>query len=174
MNRRLQQAGPGPESGAHPSTDGFVFDHYELSASTGAPLVGRGPVVEAHPDGGPDLKRGCRCVQAEEVEVVGPLAWREAGPVLGWRYNVYQQWGQDKMLAEGDTFDQPFRELAADRFIIGTPEECVETCRRYEREMGVNYHVVRLNYVGMSFEAKVRQIRLFGEGVIPHFKGNSE
>ena len=102
------------------------------------------------------------------------LAWQEAGPVLGWRYNVYQQWGQDKMLAEGDTFDQPFRELAEDRFIIGTPEECVETCRRYEREMGVNYHVVRLNYVGMSFEAKVRQIRLFGEGVIPHFKDDPE
>ena len=98
------------------------------------------------------------------------VAWSEAGPVLGWRYDVYQQWGQDKVLAEGDSFAQPFKELASDRFIIGTVEECVETCERYEEEMGVNYLIVRLNYVGMSFEAKVRQIQLFGGGVIPHFQ----
>lgn len=97
-------------------------------------------------------------------------AWSEAGPVLGWRYDVYQQWGQDKMLADGDSFAQPFKELASDRFIIGTAEECVETCQRYEEEMGINYLIVRLNYVGMTFEDKIRQIRLFGEGVIPHFQ----
>ncbi len=103
---------------------------------------------------------------AEDME----SAFREAGPLLGWRYDVYQQWGQDKALAEGDTFSLPFQELAQDRFIVGTPEECVEACRRYEAETGVNYLIVRMHYVGMPFEDKVRQLRLFGEGVIPRFK----
>ena len=124
-------------------------------------------VLHEHGHGDPPVLPLRRDVYlAEESET----AWREAGPVLGWRYNVYEQWGQDRMLAEGDTFSQPFQELAADRFIIGTAEECIETCLRYEREMGVNLVIVRLHYVGMSFEAKVRQIRLFGEGVLPHFK----
>jgi hypothetical protein len=61
-----------------------------------------------------------------------------------------------------------FRELASDRFVIGTPDEAIKAFEQVERELGVNFIILCLHYVGMSFEAKVRQIRLFGEGVIPH------
>lgn len=97
-------------------------------------------------------------------------AWKEAESLFAWHYGVLQQWGHDPDRQGEDTRGKSFRDMAADRFIIGTPDEAIEAFERCERELGVNFIILRLHYVGMSFEAKMRQIRLFGEGVIPHFK----
>ncbi|MFH1602309.1 MAG: LLM class flavin-dependent oxidoreductase [Pseudomonadota bacterium] len=98
----------------------------------------------------------------------GAAAWKEAEALFEWHYGVLHRWGIES--EHGDIRSKSFREDAGDRYVIGTPDDAIAMFERCERELGVNFIILRLNYVGMSFEDKMRQIRLFGEGVIPHFK----
>jgi len=97
-------------------------------------------------------------------------AWKQAEALFEWHYGVLHQWGVESEHKPGDAPGKSFREAAGDRYVIGTPDDAIKTFEWCERELGVNFIIVRLNYVGMSFEDKMRQIRLFGEGVVPHFK----
>jgi alkanesulfonate monooxygenase SsuD/methylene tetrahydromethanopterin reductase-like flavin-dependent oxidoreductase (luciferase family) len=98
------------------------------------------------------------------------VAWKEAEALFEWHYGVLHQWGLESEHKPGDAPGKSFREVAGDRYVIGTPDDAIKAFERCERELGVNFIILRLNYVGMSFEDKMRQIRLFGEGVVPHFK----
>jgi len=97
-------------------------------------------------------------------------AWKEAEALFEWHYGVVHQWGIETERTSDNAAGQSFREAAGDRYAIGTPEDAIKKVEWIERELGVNFIIVRLSYVGMSFEDKMRQIRLFGEGVVPHFK----
>lgn len=57
-----------------------------------------------------------------------------------------------------------------DRFILGSPEDCIREIEKYERQLGAEYIVLRLQHPSGPPHAKVMEaIRLFGEKVIPHF-----
>ncbi len=58
-------------------------------------------------------------------------ALRLAAPYLGGKYEAYASWGQDKALPGAESFHQSFEDLARDRFIVGTPEECAVDLERY-------------------------------------------
>ena len=60
-----------------------------------------------------------------------------AGPWLLGKYRDYAKWGQDAAMPDDESFDKDFDELLADRFILGSPEECLEQLRPYVEEIGV-------------------------------------
>ncbi len=96
-------------------------------------------------------------------------AFAEVAPFLGGKYKAYAQWGQDRALPGGDSFAGAFEELARDRFIIGTPEDCVGELERY-RSLGMVSASLRMMWPGMGLEAGVRNMRLFAEKVMPHLR----
>lgn len=98
------------------------------------------------------------------------LAWKEAEPLLTSHDGVLNQWRQD-LSSTNEAADIGFLEYISQKNnAVGTPDEVIKKLEMCERLLGVNFMDVRLHYVGMSIEEKVRQLRLFGEGVIPHFK----
>jgi alkanesulfonate monooxygenase SsuD/methylene tetrahydromethanopterin reductase-like flavin-dependent oxidoreductase (luciferase family) len=96
-------------------------------------------------------------------------ALRLAAPYLGGKYEAYASWGQDKALPGAESFDQSFEDLARDRFIIGTPEECAVDLERY-RSLGVDTALVRMIWPGMDLKAGLRSMELFAGRVMPRFR----
>ncbi len=97
-------------------------------------------------------------------------AWEEAAPYLARKYAVYSDWGQDRAVPVGQTFDHPLEDLARDRFIIGTPEDLVRDARRYADDLGVTTLLLRVQWPGMPREQVLEQIRLIGEAVVPRLR----
>ena len=96
-------------------------------------------------------------------------AFRECGPYLENRYQVYEKEGQDQALPTGDRFDKPFQELAQDRFVIGDPDECVRGIKRYEA-LGFNYMIFNFQWAGMSSEMSTKCLHLLGREVLPRLR----
>ena len=103
----------------------------------------------------------CAPTRAEAFEI--------AKPFLAGKYRAYDAWGQDKALPGEEEFDIPFEELAKDRFLIGTPEDCAEQIARY-RDHGVDRLHLRMNWPGMPLDQAMTGMRLFARHVIPEFR----
>jgi alkanesulfonate monooxygenase SsuD/methylene tetrahydromethanopterin reductase-like flavin-dependent oxidoreductase (luciferase family) len=102
--------------------------------------------------------------------VVGPdrqTAIRDAGPAIAESYQVFGNWGLFTEVV-GDAKTHPeFEELLADRFIIGSPEECAEEIAGLMRDTGCNRLVARIQWVGMAHRHVMRTIELLGGTVAP-------
>ena len=90
-------------------------------------------------------------------------------PLLHERYRVYAVQGQDEQLPPGDRFESEFEDLAADRFVLGNPQECIEEIRRYE-ELGFNYFIIDYHWLDLDDATALSTLRLFGEQVMPAFR----
>jgi alkanesulfonate monooxygenase SsuD/methylene tetrahydromethanopterin reductase-like flavin-dependent oxidoreductase (luciferase family) len=99
------------------------------------------------------------------------LAAERAGPYLAKKYSHYADWGQDKALPGDESFRIPFEELAADRFIIGTPEDCLERLLPLRDQLGVDHFVFRTDWIGMPAETALQSIELLDREVVPVLKG---
>jgi alkanesulfonate monooxygenase SsuD/methylene tetrahydromethanopterin reductase-like flavin-dependent oxidoreductase (luciferase family) len=53
--------------------------------------------------------------------------------------------------------------------VLGTPEECIETCKRYEAA-GVDQLLCLVNPLKISHEAVMQTIEMMGTQVLPHFR----
>lgn len=96
-------------------------------------------------------------------------AFAAAKPFLEGKYSAYDAWGQDKALPGEEDFAIPFEELAKDRFLIGTPDDCAEQIARY-RDNGVEQIHLRMNWPGMPLDLAMKGMRLFARSVIPQFR----
>ena len=76
-------------------------------------------------------------------------AFDMARPFLEKKYQTYAEWGLDKPMPKEESLDAPFRELAKDRFIIGTPDDVTAELRRYDEAIGANHVLLRLQWPGM-------------------------
>lgn len=95
-----------------------------------------------------------------------------ARPYLAAKYQAYAQWGQDKALPKDESsFDVPFSELEGDRFILGSPAECLEQLVPWRDELGVTHFVFRTHWSGMPLETSLHSIRMLSEHVIPALRG---
>jgi alkanesulfonate monooxygenase SsuD/methylene tetrahydromethanopterin reductase-like flavin-dependent oxidoreductase (luciferase family) len=94
-------------------------------------------------------------------------AWAEAGPFLASKYQVYESWGQDKVVPADQHFARPLDDLARDRFIIGTPDDLLAEAHRYATELGATTLILRMQWAGMRQQDVLRTIRLIGEQVLP-------
>jgi alkanesulfonate monooxygenase SsuD/methylene tetrahydromethanopterin reductase-like flavin-dependent oxidoreductase (luciferase family) len=72
---------------------------------------------------------------------------------------------------EGGMLDLLTLEYLADSgaCVLGTPEECLEMCKRYE-EAGVDLLLCLVNPLKIPHDAVMRTIQLMGEEVIPKFR----
>jgi alkanesulfonate monooxygenase SsuD/methylene tetrahydromethanopterin reductase-like flavin-dependent oxidoreductase (luciferase family) len=94
-------------------------------------------------------------------------AWELAGPHLAYKYGTYSAWGQDKALPDKDSFTQPLEELARERFIIGSPDDCLQQLHWWRDEIGVNYFVLRSHWAGMPLEIALSSLSLLSNEVLP-------
>ncbi len=88
-------------------------------------------------------------------------------------YRFYLSLGV-KIVIRGKKISSPddplFDHMAEDRFIIGTPERCVEEVGKYARETGIRNIMCRMVFPQAPSEVISRSIELFGKKVIPEFK----
>lgn len=108
------------------------------------------------------LARELYCAETREE------ALRLAGPYLAAKYDAYDAWGQDDALPGDEDFAVPLEQLADDRFIIGTPEDCAREIQRY-RALGVDRMHLRMNWPGMPLHVALDGLRRFASEVMPRF-----
>ena len=121
----------------------------------------------------------------EEVKEAGKpgyiAAWREAfvaeskqhaidiiRPQVEWLYKDRASLGHSQELPEADRIDVPFEQVLEGRFIIGSPEECIEEIHKY-KEQGVEELILRSQWPGMEGDVTAKSLRLFAEKVMPEF-----
>lgn len=94
-----------------------------------------------------------------------------AAPHLGAKYDAYASWGQDQVMADDDTFDRAYEELAANRFVIGDPEDVLESLLPWRDEFGVDHFILRTHWAGMPAEAALASQSLLSREVLPILRG---
>jgi alkanesulfonate monooxygenase SsuD/methylene tetrahydromethanopterin reductase-like flavin-dependent oxidoreductase (luciferase family) len=97
------------------------------------------------------------------------VALREAGPWLFPKYQTYTAWGQANAMPEGDDFSGELEELLRDRFILGSPEECIEEVERYREQLGITELVVRIQWPGMPQLQAMRNLEIVGKTLVEHY-----
>ena len=92
----------------------------------------------------------------------------KARPCLEQLYRaIYVKWKQNEAMSDPNELTWAFDKLAKGRFILGSPEECVEQLQEYRERLGVSYFLPRFDWTpGLPQEEILASMRLFGEKVI--------
>ncbi len=90
-----------------------------------------------------------------------------ARPHLEGKYKAYAEWGQDKVLPGQESFAVPFEDLEQERFVVGSPEDCLRQLRPWRDELGVNHFIIRTHWSVMAVEASLESIELLSREVVP-------
>jgi alkanesulfonate monooxygenase SsuD/methylene tetrahydromethanopterin reductase-like flavin-dependent oxidoreductase (luciferase family) len=94
-------------------------------------------------------------------------AIRDVGPAIAESYRVFGNWGLfTGVIGDAKTYPE-FEDLIADRFIIGSPEECAGQITELFHATGCNRLVTRIQWVGMEQRYVMRTIELLGTKVAP-------
>lgn len=95
-------------------------------------------------------------------------AVEKARPCLEQLYrSIYIKWKQNEAMSDPNELNWAFDRLAKNRFILGSPEECIDQIKEYEGRLGTNYMLVRFDWTpGLPQEEILTSMRLFGEKVI--------
>jgi len=95
-------------------------------------------------------------------------AVEKARPCLEQLYrSIYIKWKQNEAMSDPSELNWAFDRLAKNRFILGSPEECIDQIKEYEGRLGTNYMLVRFDWTpGLPQEEILTSMRLFGEKVI--------
>jgi alkanesulfonate monooxygenase SsuD/methylene tetrahydromethanopterin reductase-like flavin-dependent oxidoreductase (luciferase family) len=90
-----------------------------------------------------------------------------AKPYLTAKYEAYRAWGQDAALPDDETFDLPFERLLQDRFVIGTPDDCLHQLLGWRDDLGVDHFIFRPFWSGMPVETALESMDLLSREVVP-------
>lgn len=113
-------------------------------------------------DGSIVMVREC-FVAASRKEAVA-----KARPCLEKLYgDVYVKWGQDDAMANPDELKWDFDRLAHHRFILGSPEDCVEEIQSYAETTRPDLLLLRFDWTpGLEQKEILDAIELFGKSVL--------
>ena len=89
-------------------------------------------------------------------------------PQVDWLYKDRASLGHSQELPEADRIDVSFEQVLEGRFIIGSPEECIDEIHKY-KDLGVEELILRSQWPGMESEVTDRSLRIFAEKVMPEF-----
>lgn len=117
--------------------------------------AGRGPLAEL------PLIREVFCAPTREQ------ALELAMPYLANKYEVYADWGQDRVMPGSESFRVGYEDLAQDRFVVGSPEDCIAALLPWRDELGVDHFVFRTDWAGMPVEAARTSLDLLAREVVP-------
>lgn len=111
----------------------------------------------------------CRPVLKEVcVAATDAAALETARPYLKGKYDAYVDWGQSDVLPPSDTLRREFAELTAGgRFVIGSPETCVDILADHVDRLGADHFVCRLQWPGMPQRDACSSMRLLAQEVLP-------
>lgn len=90
-----------------------------------------------------------------------------AKPYLTAKYEAYRAWGQDTALPPEETFDLPFERLLQDRFVIGTPDDCLDQLLSWRDDLGVDHFIFRPFWSGMPVDTAIESMDLLSREVVP-------
>ena len=95
-------------------------------------------------------------------------ALEKARPCLEHLYrSVYIKWKQNEAMNDPSELAWAFEKLAAGRFILGSPSECIDQIQEYKERLGVSYMLPRFDWTpGLPQDEILASMRLFGEQVI--------
>lgn len=95
-------------------------------------------------------------------------AMRMAEPFLKAKYDAYHEWGQDKVMPEGDNdLGLMFDDLVKDRFLFGSPDEVSAQIIDIIKRFGVNHFVFGVQFPGMPQQMVLDQMNMLAEEVFP-------
>jgi alkanesulfonate monooxygenase SsuD/methylene tetrahydromethanopterin reductase-like flavin-dependent oxidoreductase (luciferase family) len=95
-------------------------------------------------------------------------AVEKAQPCLEELYrSIYIKWKQNEAMSDPDELRWAFDRLAKNRFILGSPQECIDQVKEYESRLGATHLLVRFDWTpGLPQKEILAAMRLFGEEVI--------
>lgn len=99
-------------------------------------------------------------------------AWAEAGEALVREHGeVYADISEDLTpnLHERDDAVERLRDHAADRILIGSPDEVVEQLEDFHAVSGMDEVLIRTHFPGLDMAKADRSLELFADEVMPHF-----
>ena len=99
-------------------------------------------------------------------------AVEKARPCLEQLYgNIYVKWKQNEAMSNPDELRWDFDRLAKNRFILGSPDDCIRQIEEYARRLGTEFILVRFDWTpGLAQEDVLSSIELFGREVIPYLR----
>lgn len=97
-------------------------------------------------------------------------AFALAGPHLEAKYRNYLDQGQLDQLPAGDAVGGSLEGLAHRRFIIGSPDDCVEQMQEWQEAVGVDHFILRTEWETMPHEVAQRSVELLTSEVLPRLK----
>ena len=95
-------------------------------------------------------------------------AVEKARPCLEQLYRaIYVKWKQNEAMNDPNELSWAFDKLAKGRFILGSPEECINQIHEYEERLGIAYMLPRFDWTpGLPQHEILASMRRFGEKVI--------
>ncbi len=103
------------------------------------------------------------CFLARDYETAAAAA----GPYIEGKYQAYASWGLDRPMAADESLRGSFLDLESGRFILGSPDDCLNVIRSYEEQLGVNYFLLRFQWPGMEHRKVLASLELVGKHLIP-------
>lgn len=96
----------------------------------------------------------------------------KARPCLEQLYrHIYVKWKQNEAMSNPDELHWDFERLAKNRFILGSPRDCVEQIKEYVNRLGTDFILFRFDWTpGLEQKDILDSMELFGREVIPCFK----
>ena len=91
-----------------------------------------------------------------------------ARPHVEWLYKDRAASGHSNELPSADRIDVEFDQVLKDRFIIGSPDDCIREIYRYQ-DLGIQELILRCQWPGMSNEESLNAVNMFGKEVLPEF-----
>lgn len=83
------------------------------------------------------------------------------------KYGQYTAWGQGDALPSNEVFEEDIEQLATDRFILGSPDECIEKLLELQEATGATELLLRTSWSGMSPELGRKSLDLLTTQVLP-------
>jgi alkanesulfonate monooxygenase SsuD/methylene tetrahydromethanopterin reductase-like flavin-dependent oxidoreductase (luciferase family) len=117
----------------------------------------------------PANKGFTKCVELYVAET-REKAFEEGAPYLANKYKAYYSWGMGDNVPGESGEDLTIEELVKDRFVIGSPEDCINECQKIRDELGCDHLLVRMNFPGLPQHHALKTIRLFGEEVLSNIR----
>jgi len=98
-------------------------------------------------------------------------AWELAEKYVMVNYrDEYSGGWKHPLIGSQDQTPVALESLSRDRFIVGTPEDCISQIQRFVDTFGVDHLICRLYFAGMPHDHIMLELKLLAQEVFPAFR----
>lgn len=84
------------------------------------------------------------------------------------------RWGQDQALPGDESFRIPFDLLEQERFILGSPDDCIAMLLPWRDRLGIDEFFFRTHWYGMHYDQALASMKLISSEVIPALRAGPD